>query len=199
MWTGYVARMAATSISRSPWIGRLALAGVLVGTLAALAGGLGWWRAHGLVESGATLVSDGQYLPAVRQLVQAVAAEPRDARAHYYLGLAYAGLGQDAAALSHAEDAVRLAPRDARYEAGLATLFLDAGRTPEAIVHLRRAVEMKPGSPDIRLLLADALRRAGDTDGMEREYRIAMRLAGGDTLGALAREQLRSAREQAAP
>jgi Flp pilus assembly protein TadD len=180
--------MAPTWISRSPWIGRLALAGVLVGALAALAGGPGWWRAHGLVESGATLVSDGQYLPAVRQLVQAVAAEPRDARAHYYLGLAYAGLGQDAAALSHAEDAVRLA-----------TLFLDAGRTPEAIVHLRRAVEMKPGSPDIRLLLADALRRAGDTDGMEREYRIAMRLAGGDTLGALAREQLRSAREQAAP
>ena len=199
MWTGYVACMAPTWIARSTWIGRLALAGVLVGALAALAGGPGWWRAHGLVESGATLVSDGQYLPAVRQLVQAVAAEPRDARAHYYLGLAYAGLGQDAAALSHAQDAVRLAPRDARYEAGLATLFLDAGRTPEAIVHLRRAVEMKPGSPDIRLLLADALRRAGDTDGMEREYRIAMRLAGGDTLGALAREQLRSAREQAAP
>ena len=199
MWAGYVARMAPMWISRSPWIGRLALAGVLVGVLAALVGGPGWWRAHGLVESGATLVSDGQYLPAVRQLVQAVAAEPRDARAHYYLGLAYAGLGQDAAALSHAQDAVRLAPRDARYEAGLATLFLDAGRTPEAIVHLRRAVEMKPGSPDIRLLLADALRRAGDTDGMEREYRIAMRLAGGDTLGALAREQLRSAREQAAP
>jgi Flp pilus assembly protein TadD len=199
MWTGYVPDMPQTWISRSPWIGRLAMGGVLAAALAALASGPAWWRAHGLVENGATLVSDGQYLPAVRQLVQAVAAAPHDARAHYYLGLAYAGLGQDAAALSHAEDAVRLAPRDARYEAGLATLFLDAGRTPEAIAHLRRAVDMKPTSPDIRLLLADALRRAGDTDGMEREYRIAMRLAGGDTLGALAREQLRAAREQAAP
>ncbi|HWP75671.1 MAG TPA: tetratricopeptide repeat protein [Methylomirabilota bacterium] len=191
--------MPQTWISRSPWIGRLAMGGVLAAALAALASGPAWWRAHGLVESGATLVSDGEYLPAVRQLVQAVAAAPQDARAHYYLGLAYAGLGQDAAALSHAEDAVRLAPRDARYETGLATLFLDAGRTPEAIAHLRRAVDMKPTSPDIRLLLADALRRAGDTVGMEREYRIAMRLAGGDTLGALAREQLRAAREQAAP
>ncbi len=191
MWTGYVPDMPQTWISRSPWIGRLAMGGVLAAALAALASGPAWWRAHGLVENGATLVSDGQYLPAVRQLVQAVAAAPHDARAHYYLGLAYAGLGQDAAALSHAEDAVRLAPRDPRYEAGLATLFLDAGRTPEAIAHLRRAVDMKPTSPDIRLLLADALRRA--------EYRIAMRLAGGDTLGALAREQLRAAREQAAP
>jgi len=193
MWTGYVPDMPQTWISRSRWIGRLAMSGVLAAALAGLASGPAWWRAHGLVESGATLVSD------VRQLVQAVSAAPHDARAHYYLGLAYAGLGQNAAALSHAEDAVRLAPRDARYEAGLATLFLDAGRTPEAIAHLRRAVDMKPTSPDIRLLLADALRRAGDTDGMEREYRIAMRLAGGDTLGALAREQLRAAREQAAP
>jgi Flp pilus assembly protein TadD len=199
MWTGYVPDMPQTWISRSPWIGRLAMGGVLAAALAGLASGPAWWRAHGLVESGATLVSDGEYLPAVRQLVQAVAAAPHDARAHYYLGLAYAGLGQDAAALSHAEDAVRLAPRDARYEAGLATLFLDAGRTPEAIAHLRRAVDMKPTSPDIRLLLAEALRRGGDTDGMEREYRIAMRLAGSDTLGALAREQLRAAREQAAP
>jgi Flp pilus assembly protein TadD len=198
MWTGYGSGMAQTWVSRSPWVGRLALGGALAAALAALASGPAWWRAHGLVESGATLVSDGQYVPAVRQLVQAVAAAPRDARAHYYLGLAYAGLGQDAAALSHAQDAVRLAPRDARYEAGLAALFLDAGRTPEAVAHLRRAVDMKPASPDIRLLLAEALRRAGDHDAMEREFRIAMRLAGGDTLGALAREQLRAAREQAA-
>src|ERR1700730_17914313 len=119
MWAGYVARMAPTWISRSPWIGRLALARVLVGALAALAGGPGWWRGHGLVESGAALVSAGQYLTPVRQLVQAVAAEPRDARAHYYLGLAYAGLGQDAAALSHAQDAGRLAPRGARYQGRL--------------------------------------------------------------------------------
>ena len=80
---------------------------------------------------------------------------------------------------------MRLAPRDARYEAGLATLFLHAGRTADAVVHLRRAVAIEPASPDFRLLLADALRRAGDPDGMEREYRIAMRLARGETPGAL--------------
>jgi Flp pilus assembly protein TadD len=199
MWTGYRPDMAHTWISRPLWLGGLAIGGVLAVVLVALGGGPAWWRARGLVESGATLVSDEQYLPAVRQLIQAVATAPGDARAHYYLGLAYAGLGQDAAALSHAEDAVRLAPRDPRYEAGLAALFLDAGRTPEAIVHLRRAVAMKPASPDLRLLLADALRRAGDADGMEREYRSAMRLARGETLGALAREQLRAAREGAGP
>src|SRR5260370_10146160 len=106
------------------------MGGVLAAALAALASGPAWWRAHGLVENGATLVSDGQYLPAVRQLVQAVAAAPHDARAPHYLPPAYAGLGQDAAALSHVADAVPLAPRGARAEAGPATWFLTAGPTP---------------------------------------------------------------------
>jgi Flp pilus assembly protein TadD len=181
------------------WAGRILVGAVVTAALAALLGVPTRWRARGLVETGATLVSNEQYLPAARQLARAVATAPRDARAHYYLGLAYAGLGQDAAALSHAEVAVRLAPEDPEYEAGLAALFLDAGRTPEAIAHLRRAAAIEPRSADIRLLLADALRRAGDPVGMEREYRIAMRLARGRALGALAHEQLKAALEGAAP
>jgi Flp pilus assembly protein TadD len=183
----------------SSWFGRILIGAMAVVALAAILGLPARWRVRWLVEDGATLVSNEQYLPAARRLAQAVATAPRDARAHYYLGLAYAGLGQDAAALSHAEDAVRLAPQDPQYEVGLAALFLDAGRTPEAVAHLRRAAAIEPHSADIRLLLADALRRAGDPAGMEREYRNAMRLARGGTLGALAHEQLRAALERSAP
>jgi len=64
---------------------------------------------------------------------------------------------------------------------------------PEAIIHLRRAVELEPRSADIRLLLAETLRRAGDVEGMEQQYRIAMHLARGSALGAVAREQLKAA------
>jgi Flp pilus assembly protein TadD len=168
-------------------------AAALVAAVVALALGISAWRARGLVDAGATLVLDGEYLPAARQLTRAVVAAPRDARAHYYLGLAYAGLGQDAAALSHARDAVRLAPHDPQYEAGLATVLLDGGRLSEAVAHLRRAAELEPRSADIRLLLADTLRRAGDVQGMEEQYRIAMHLARGSALGAIAREQLKAA------
>lgn len=184
---------------KSPWLGWIVGAGVLAATVTALAGGVGEWRARGLVEDGATLVSDENYLAAARQLARAVAAAPRDARAHYYLGLAYAGLGENTAALSHAEDAVRLAPREPQYEAGLARLLLDAGHVQEAITHLRRAVDLTPRSAGLRLLLADTLRRAGDNDGMERQYRIAMRLARGSALGEVAREQLKAARERPVP
>jgi Flp pilus assembly protein TadD len=175
------------------WLARLLAATALVAAVVVLALGISAWRARGLVDSGASLVLDGDYLPAARQLTRAVVSAPRDARAHYYLGLAYAGLGQDAAAISHARDAVRLAPRDPQYEAGLATVLLDAGRVPEAIAHLRRAAELEPRSADIRLLLADTLRRAGDVQGMEEQYRIAMRLAQGSALGVIAREQLKAA------
>lgn len=176
-----------------PWLARLLAAVALVATVVALALGVSAWRARGLVEAGASLVLDGEYLPAARELTRAVVAAPRDARAHYYLGLAYAGLGQHAAALSHARDAVRLAPRDPQYEAGLATVLLDAGRVGDAIGHLRRAAQLEPRSPDIRLLLADTLRRAGDVEGMEEQYRIAMHLARGSALGAVAHEQLKAA------
>ncbi len=176
-----------------PWLARLFAAVALVATVVGLALGVSAWRARGLVEAGASLVLDGEYLPAARELTRAVVVAPRDARAHYYLGLAYAGLGQHAAALSHARDAVRLAPRDPQYEAGLATVLLDAGRVGDAIGHLRRAAELEPRSPDIRLLLADTLRRAGDVEGMEEQYRIAMHLARGSALGAVAHEQLKAA------
>ena len=110
--------------------------GALGAAVTALALGIGAWRSRGLVDAGARLVSDEDYLPATRALTRAVVAAPRDARAHYYLGLAYAGLGQDEAALHHVRDAVRLAPREPAYEAGLATVLLDGGRVAEAVATL---------------------------------------------------------------
>lgn len=184
---------------RKPWLNRIMAAGALAAAVLALAFGISAWHTRGLVEGGARLVLDGEYLPAARELARAVVVAPRDARAHYFLGLAYSGLGQDAAALTHVREAVRLAPHEPAYEAGVATVLLDAGRVPEAIDHLRRAAELEPRSADIRLLLADTLRRAGDVEGMEQQYRIAMHLARGSALGAVAREQLKAAQGRPSP
>jgi tetratricopeptide (TPR) repeat protein len=84
----------------------------------ALAVALGQWHAYSLDEQGRALVAEGEYLPAVRVLVQAVAQAPGDARAHYYLGLAYAGIGLCGAAWTHLEEAARLAPAYGRLRPG---------------------------------------------------------------------------------
>lgn len=95
-------------------LGLATLAGVIV-----LAAGLGQWHAHSLDEQGRVLVAEGEFLPAVRVLLQAVAQAPGDARAHYYLGLAYAGIGLCEAAWIHFEEAARLAPAYGRLRASL--------------------------------------------------------------------------------
>jgi hypothetical protein len=91
-----------------------------VGTLVvmgALAFALGRWNAHSLDEEGRALVAAEEYLPAIRVLSGVVATTPGDARAHYYLGLAYAGVGLCGAAWMHLEEAARLAPTYGRLRA----------------------------------------------------------------------------------
>jgi tetratricopeptide (TPR) repeat protein len=102
---------------RSLWwvaVGVATLAGVI-----ALASALGQWHAYSLDEQGRALVAEGEFLPAVRVLLQAVSEAPGNARAHYYLGLAYAGIGLCGAAWIHFEEAARLAPAYARLRDGL--------------------------------------------------------------------------------
>jgi len=91
-------------------IGWGAVAVAMLASVFALALALGQWHVRSLDERGEALVAGGRYLPAVRVLLQAVVEAPRDARAHYYLGLAYAGIGMCGAAWIHLEEAMRLAP-----------------------------------------------------------------------------------------
>src|SRR5919108_1557394 len=94
------------------------VAGILMlGSLAVAAGGVialalevPAWRGRPSVAHAARLIDDGDYASAIRTLLAAVAAAPRDARAHYYLGLAYARLGVPAGALNQLKDAAGLAP-----------------------------------------------------------------------------------------
>ena len=107
-------------------VGLATLAGVI-----ALAAGLGQWHAYSLDEQGRALVAEGDFLPAVRVLLQAVAQAPGDARAHYYLGLAYAGIGLCGAAWIHLEEAARLAPAYGRLRTGPGPACRDSATQPD--------------------------------------------------------------------
>ena len=91
--------------------------GTLAGVMA-LAFFLGHWHMRSLDEHGRALVAAKQYVLAVRVLSGVVAEAPGDARAHYYLGLAYAGVGLCGAASIHLGEAARLALEYRRHFAG---------------------------------------------------------------------------------
>ncbi len=123
--------------------GSLGWGAVALATVAgviALALALGQWHIHSLDEQGGVLVAEGEYLPAVRVLLQAVAEAPGDARAHYYLGLAYAGIGLCGAAWVHLEEAARLAPGYGRLRAGLGPACRGPAAPPDVTGQFDHAV-----------------------------------------------------------
>ncbi len=208
------------------WLRRSLVVIIVTAGMVALAfGSIGQWRDHRSMESGARLLSSGEYASAIRALLPVVARTPSNARAHYYLGLAYSGKGLSEGAvnqfkeaillapdeaqfheglgqayreagdfvpaLSEFEEAIRRDPHEPRYQVDLASLLLDQGRVPEAITQLRRTVEIRPDSAQLHLFLAETLRRAGDRDGMVREYCQVIRLGKPTALRELARQELR--------
>jgi len=203
---------------------RVTVLGLAAVATVALVYGIGRWQASQRLERGLRLLSEGDYAAAARALLRAVAVRPRDARAHYYLALAYSRIGLQQGALRQLQEAIRLAPNEAefyeglgqvyreaddrasalgqfeeavrrdprglRYRIALAGTLLDQGRVREALQALREASRLKPDSAEVHLLLAEALRRAGDRPGMQGEYRHALRLASSTPLGELARQAL---------
>lgn len=160
--------------------------------VAAAALGVLRWRSHDALERGAQLLAEGNAKEAVRVLVNVLAARPNDARAHYYLGTAYARLGVFPAASTHLKDAVRLAPHEVEHRVALAGTLIDAKEVEGAVEQLRRAAEARPSSPEIRLLLAMTLKLAGERGQMLRELGEVMRLAPTGALGEIARQETRA-------
>jgi Flp pilus assembly protein TadD len=99
-------------------------------------------------------------------------------------------MGDSRAARRELEEATRLDPGDPRYQVDLAGLMLDQGELAPAVERLRQAVRLEPRSAAVRLLLATALRRAGDYNGMVHEYTKVRRLAPASPLGEIARQAL---------
>ncbi len=91
------------------------------GSATAVTAALCRWYRRALLAEGMRLVTEHRCLPAVRVLRRAVALTPGDARAHYYLGVAYVGIGKFGSSLVHLHEAMRLASDDTRIPEGFTT------------------------------------------------------------------------------
>src|SRR5207249_2024225 len=142
---------------------------VMLGSLAVTAAGafalvldVPTWRGRQSVTHAARLIDDGDYASAIRTLLGAVAAAPQDARAHYYLGLAYARLGVVTGAMRQLSDAVRLAPGDPRVHDALGQTLREMGDSRAARRELEEAAHLDPGDPRYQIDLAGLLLDQGE-------------------------------------
>ncbi len=121
-------------------------------------------HAQTALDEAVALFEKRQYAQAAAQLAGVVAAEPGNARAHAYYGLALANSKGDLdGAVSHLEKAVVLEPTSSRYQvwlgsaysskAGAAGLFKAASLAGKARTAFEKAVALDPSSLEARQAL----------------------------------------------
>ena len=120
--------------------------------------------AQSAVDDAVALVEKRQFAEATPLLEAAIAADPNDARAHAYYGVALANSKHDLdGAVTHLEKAVALDPGSSRYQvwlgsiylakAGQSGLFKAASLAGKGKTAFERAVVLDPASVDARQAL----------------------------------------------
>ena len=133
--------------------GLIALGGAaLVGTLVVV--GVVWPRDP--ADAGARLLTQGLYRTAVPLLLRAVTIRPDNAAAHHNLGLAYAHIGWQSAAISQFKMAVSLVPSSAEFHEDLGCAQREAGDDAAATKEFEETARLRPGSGEIQRLLSGA-------------------------------------------
>jgi tetratricopeptide (TPR) repeat protein len=99
--------------------------------------------------------------PTLRQLKQAVAANPQDPQAHYALGEKYESLGQMKQARRQYQTALGLKPDDAQGLYRMGRLMAKLGELEPAIKIIQQAVKLNPDLAEARSLLAAAYNKQG--------------------------------------
>jgi protein O-GlcNAc transferase len=99
--------------------------------------------------------------PTLRQLKQAVKANPQDPQAYFNLGLKYEILGKDKEAVKAFKQALQLKPDYPEALSELGRLKGEQGKTSQAIKDLKRALKLKPDLSGARAGLAGEYNRQG--------------------------------------
>ena len=97
---------------------------------------------------------------AIASYKKAIESDPKNAMAHYNLGLALRGKGQLDAAIACYNKAIELDPRFADAHHGLGHALHDKGQFGPAIASFKKAIELNPNAAHLRTDMATAQRQA---------------------------------------
>jgi protein O-mannosyl-transferase len=135
---------------------------------------------------GAGPAGAGEKPASLRELKQAVAANPQDYQAHYLLGLKYDSLGDTKKAMAEYNKTLSLKPDDEKALYGLGRLKGQLGEFKQAIDIVKKALQANPKSAETRSLLAStynlegtALMKQGNLDAAKESLEAGIQAKGG--------------------
>jgi len=122
---------------------------------------------------GLSLYYQGRYEAALVPFRQAVAADPQDAAASYYLGITYGRLGRYAEAADALESSIEIEPDRSGAALELGYALLQAERYGKAISWLREAAKEPPSAAKASFYIGMAEMRRGDSEAALSAFEAA--------------------------
>lgn len=127
------------------------------------------------VEDATELLLDRNYPEALARLKKVIEADPGNAYAYHYVGVALDELGRAEAARDAFEAALRASPNYLAARIGLAHALRKTGDLMAAVAHGREALARFPDDGDAHFAIGLALAAAGDRPGAIRHLEAFLR------------------------
>ncbi len=141
------------------------------------------------VTKGTAAVKAGDWNGARAAFEAAIKKNPKQADAHYYLGLVMDKTGDRAAAEKLYKEALTLQPDLQEAAENLTAIYVETQKFDEAIVIAKKSLARNAKNSEMQLNLAIALSGKGDVDGATKAFDEAVKLAPNDARFYLAYAQ----------
>ncbi|MDB4942809.1 MAG: Domain containing protein [Labilithrix sp.] len=129
---------------------------------------------------GTGAVKAGDWTTARAAFESAIAKNPKQAEAYYYLGLVMDKTGDKPAAEKNYQKALELQPDLQEAAENLTAIYVETQKFDDAIALARKALARNAKNAEMQLNLAVALSGKGDVDGANKAFDDAVKLAPND-------------------
>ncbi|MDB4933138.1 MAG: Domain containing protein [Labilithrix sp.] len=132
------------------------------------------------VTKGTAAVKAGDWTGARAAFEAAIKKNPKQADAHYYLGLVMDKTGDRGSAEKSYKTALDLQPDLQEAAENLTAIYIETQKYDDAIAIAKKSLARNAKNPEMQLNLAFALSRKGDVDGGSKAFEDAVKLAPND-------------------
>ncbi len=134
----------------------------------------------GEVAKGTAALTDGKLPEARAAFEAAIKKNPKQADAHYYLGLTFDRMGDKGGAQKEYQTALDLSPDMTEAAANLVAVLTEAQRYDEAVAIAKKTLAKNPKSAELTLNLAVALAGKGDQEAAIKAFDDAVKASPND-------------------